>query len=162
MPFRNLTSIHANFPSVLEHEIPVFLADKMSDRNETPGLTSTDAVYAMWIRYTARPCSTPLQLLPINQCTGTNDIGVYTFLTDSQVPGKVLIDYINCVYSAFDAIYASGGRYCVLLNVAPLYLAPALCQLHCPRLRPEPLLARHAFQYDADRRCHARVRHHAQ
>jgi hypothetical protein len=60
----------------------------------------------------------------MDQCTGTNDIGVSTFLTDSQVPGKVLTDYTNCVYSALDAIYASGGRYFVLLNVAPLYLAP--------------------------------------
>jgi hypothetical protein len=41
--------------SVLEYEIPAFLAEKKSDRNGTteayftPALTSTDAVYAMWI-----------------------------------------------------------------------------------------------------------------
>lgn len=56
--------------------------------------------------------------------TGTNDVGVYAFLTDSQIPGKVLTDYTDCVFSALDAIYASGGRYFVLLNVAPLNLAP--------------------------------------
>lgn len=59
----------------------------------------------------------------MDQCISTN-IGVYAFLTDSQVLGKVLTDYTNCVYSALDAIYGSGGRYFVLLNVAPLYLAP--------------------------------------
>lgn len=52
---RIFSSIHANFPSVLEYELPAFLADKASDRNGTteayftPALTSTDAVYAMWI-----------------------------------------------------------------------------------------------------------------
>jgi hypothetical protein len=35
-----------------------------------------------------------------------------------------LTDYTNCVYSAFDAIYGSGGRYFVLLNVTPLCLTP--------------------------------------
>jgi len=106
---RTDSSINENFPSVLEYEIPAFLADKTSVRNGTteayftPALTATDAAYAMWI--------------------GTNDIGVYAFLTDSEVLGKVLSDYTNCVYEAFDSIYASGGRYFVLLNVAPLYLA---------------------------------------
>jgi hypothetical protein len=79
MLFRILTSIHANFPSVLEYEIPAFLADKTSDKNETTevyfttALTSTDAVHAMWIGIPLDP----LRLL------GTNDIGVYAFLTGS-------------------------------------------------------------------------------
>lgn len=52
---RTDTSINENLPSVLEYEIPAFLADKTSDRNRTteayftPDLTATDAVYAMWI-----------------------------------------------------------------------------------------------------------------
>lgn len=69
--------------------------------------------------------------LPISQGSpnhlflpGTNDIGVYPFLTDSQVPGKVLTDNTACVFSSLDALYASGGRFFVLLNVAPLNLAP--------------------------------------
>lgn len=55
--------IHANFPFVLEYEIPAFLADKESGRNGTteayftPALTSTDAVYAMRI-------GIPLDLVP--------------------------------------------------------------------------------------------------
>jgi hypothetical protein len=61
--FRIFSSIHANFPSVLEYEIPAFLGDKTSHRNGTaeayftPALTSTDAVYAMWI-------GIPLNLIP--------------------------------------------------------------------------------------------------
>ena len=130
MLFRILSSIHANFPFVLEYEIPAFLADKKSDRSGateayfTPTLTSTDAVYAMWIGIPLDLVSMLLQLRLMDQRTGDNDIGVYAFLTGSRVPGKVLTDYTNCVYSALDAIYASGGRYFVLLNVAPLYLAP--------------------------------------
>jgi hypothetical protein len=98
--------------SVLEYEIPAFLADKKPDRNGT-----TEAFHARSHkhrrrlcnvdRYTARPYSMLLQLLLMDQRTGTNDIGVYAFLTNSQIPGKVLTDYTNCVYSALDAIYAS-------------------------------------------------------
>src|SRR5271163_3890894 len=65
-----------------------------------------------------------LQLLLMDQRTGSNDIGVYAFLINSQVSGKVLTDYTNCVYSALDAIYASGGWYFELLSIAPLYLSP--------------------------------------
>lgn len=95
---------------MLEYEIPAYLADKATVRINTttpyfsPSLTSTNAVYAMWI--------------------GTNDLGVYAFITDSQVPGKVLSDYTDCVYQAFDALYASGARVFVLMNTAPLNLAP--------------------------------------
>ena len=68
----------------------------------------------------------------MDQCISTN-IGVSAFLTDSQVLVKVLTDYTNCVYSALDAVYGSGGRYFVLLNVAPLYLAPLYANhtVHC-------------------------------
>lgn len=100
------------FPSVLENEIPAFIADKAAgvDRNGTaepyfsPALTAEDAVYAIWI--------------------GTNDLGVWAFLTDSQIPGKTLTDYTDCVYESLDRIYATGARYFVLLNAAPLNLAP--------------------------------------
>lgn len=55
---------------------------------------------------------------------GTNDLGVWAFLTDSQVPGKVLSDYTSCIYNALDRLYESGGRNFVLFNNAPLQLAP--------------------------------------
>lgn len=107
---RYLAAIHQDFPSVLEYEIPNFVADIKANNIATgkpffsPSLTATDAVYAMWI--------------------GTNDIGVDAFFTDSQIPGKVLTDYVNCVYTALDQLYASGARYFVLLNLAPLQLSP--------------------------------------
>ena len=69
----------------------------------SPALSATDAVYAMFI--------------------GTNDLGVDALLTDSQVPGNTVSSYVSCVYSALDAIYATGARYFVLMNVIPLNLA---------------------------------------
>lgn len=102
--------INADFPSVLEYEIPAFIADKASVRNGTseayfsPALTDNDSVYAMWI--------------------GTNDLGQWAFLTDSQVPGKVLTDYTDCVYQAMDQLYQQGARVFVLMNTIPLQLAP--------------------------------------
>ncbi|MCJ1308047.1 hypothetical protein MMC25_001697 [Agyrium rufum] len=105
---RILSSINENFPSVVDYEIPAFMADMKANRTNTttptftPALTATNAVYVMWI--------------------GTNDLGVDCFETDSQVPGTTISDYIDCVYSAFDSLYAAGGRYFVLNNVLPLYL----------------------------------------
>ncbi|KAK4949651.1 hypothetical protein LTR10_011492 [Elasticomyces elasticus] len=109
---RWLPSINNNFPSVLEYEVPAFQADLVSPRINatppepyfTPPLTAASAVYALWI--------------------GTNDLGVWAFITDSQIPGKVLSDYTSCVYDVFDGLYASGGRMFVLMNTAPLHLAP--------------------------------------
>ena len=107
---RFLSSIDQDFPSVVDYEIPAFVADKKALRNGTseayftPDLTADDAVYAMWI--------------------GTNDVGVDAFLTDSQVPGAILSDYTDCVFSAFDSLYTTGARYFVLFNLAPLYLVP--------------------------------------
>jgi hypothetical protein len=34
------------------------------------------------------------------------------------------VDYVNCIYSALDRLYEAGGRYFVILNLAPLNLAP--------------------------------------
>ena len=101
------------------------------------------------------------RLLLLDQCVGTNDIGVYAFLTDSLVPGKVLTDYTSCVYSALDAIYDSDGRYFVLLNVAPLYFAPLYANytVHgSGRTTTGPT----CLPIRVDCRHHARVRHHAQ
>lgn len=98
---------------MLEYEIPAFLADMASTRvNSTPpaplyptgSLTGNTAVYALWI--------------------GTNDLGIWAFLTDSQVPGKVLADYTACIYDVLDALYGAGGRHFVLMNTVPLELAP--------------------------------------
>lgn len=103
---RTFSSINAPFPSVLEYEVSAFLADskhKVSGKRFLH-IPPRETVYSIWI--------------------GTNDLGNYAFITDSQVKDKTIPDYINCVYSVLDRVYASGGRYFVLMNLAPLQLAP--------------------------------------
>ena len=95
---------------MVDYEIPAFIADKTALRNGTgeayfaTGLTPSNAVYTMWI--------------------GTNDLGVNAFLTNSQISGTVLSNYTDCIFGAFDSLYANGGRYFVLFNLAPLHLTP--------------------------------------
>ena len=107
---RTFSSIHADFPAVVDYEIPAFTNDITALNGATgkptftPALTGSNAVYVMWI--------------------GTNDLGSYAFLTDSQVAGKTLADYTDCVFGALDSLYVSGGRYFVLNNVIPLNLVP--------------------------------------
>lgn len=55
---------------------------------------------------------------------GTNDLGVDAFLTDSQVNGSTIEDYLDCVYDQVQRVYDNGARYFVLMNVVPLNLAP--------------------------------------
>ncbi|QDS69671.1 hypothetical protein FKW77_009558 [Venturia effusa] len=104
-----LSQIDLLFPSVLEYEIPAFLADKAftgpSTSTTAPiNIDDSRTVYAIWI--------------------GTNDLGNDAFLTDSQVQGKQITDYIDCVYESLERVYAAGGRWFVLMNVIPLNLAP--------------------------------------
>ena len=104
---RWFATINAPFPDIAGYELPAFIADsKYVEPNGTRFFTGTpqDTVYAIWI--------------------GTNDLGNNAFLTDSQLPGKTLKDYLDCVYSTVDGLYANGGRYFVLLNLAPLQLLP--------------------------------------
>lgn len=107
---RTFPQINANFPSVLEYELPAFLADLPTKRNGTttayftPSLSATDAAYALWI--------------------GTNDLGVDAFLTNSQVPGTSLSTYMSCIYTVLDGLYSAGARVFILMNPAPLELAP--------------------------------------
>lgn len=62
---RYLSSLNGPFPSVVDDELPSFVADYNTSlyANSTPANT----VYALWI--------------------GTNDLGYGAFLTDSQAPG---------------------------------------------------------------------------
>ncbi|KAF9891554.1 hypothetical protein FE257_004022 [Aspergillus nanangensis] len=104
---RAFSAINAPFPSVLEYEIPAFLADskfKTPSGKKFLNIHPQDTVYAMWI--------------------GTNDLGNYAFLTDSQVAEKTIPDYVNCIYKALDQLYRNGGRHFVIMNNAPLHLAP--------------------------------------
>ena len=103
-----LTDIDFDFPAVIDYEVPAFVADQSAinpatgNPTFTPALSATNAVYVMWI--------------------GTNDLGVNAFLTDSQIAGKTLTDYTNCVFDSLDGLYAAGGRYFVVNNVLPLWL----------------------------------------
>ena len=120
---RYVASLNRTFPAVLEDQLPSFVADVQFETLYT-NRTADNTVYALWI--------------------GTNDLGYGAFLTDSQAPGVSescsqggtstwlgtdvvqtnITSYIDCVWSVFDTIYATGGRRFVLLNTAPLQLAP--------------------------------------
>ncbi|CAE7174737.1 hypothetical protein P3342_007831 [Pyrenophora teres f. teres] len=104
---RLFSSINAPFPDVDGYEVPAFIADsKATNPNGTKFFTGNESstVYAIWI--------------------GTNDLGNGAFLTDSQIPGKTVTDYIDCVYSQISRLYENGGRYFVIMNLAPLNLLP--------------------------------------
>ena len=104
---RLFASINAPFPDIDGYELPAFIADsKAYNANGTKFFTGKpdSTVYAIWI--------------------GTNDLGNDAFLTDSQAPNKTVADYIDCVYEQVGKLYANGGRYFVLLNLAPLDLLP--------------------------------------
>ncbi|OCL10458.1 carbohydrate esterase family 16 protein [Glonium stellatum] len=105
---RTWSTISAPFPDIAGYELPAFLADAAY---QVPGthqpfldVPSSETVYSMWI--------------------GTNDLGNYALLTDSQKRGTTIVDYVSCVYSMLDGLYHAGARYFVLMNIAPLQLAP--------------------------------------
>ncbi|KAF2674234.1 hypothetical protein BT63DRAFT_435380 [Microthyrium microscopicum] len=92
---------------VQEDEIPGFMADKAFKKDGKDFLNDIDpasTVYTIWI--------------------GTNDLGAGGYLTDEQAPGKTVLDYVECVYSAFDKLYAAGGRKFILINNVPLDKTP--------------------------------------
>ncbi|KAF2125174.1 carbohydrate esterase family 16 protein [Dothidotthia symphoricarpi CBS 119687] len=103
---RSLTSTPA-FPDVAGYELPAFIADSSYiTPNGSKFFTGQpkNTVYALWI--------------------GTNDLGNNAFLTNSQVKGKTVKDFVDCVYDTITSLYENGGRYFVLLNLAPLNLLP--------------------------------------
>ncbi|KAK4499334.1 hypothetical protein PRZ48_009847 [Zasmidium cellare] len=96
-----------DFPAVREYEIPAYLADaKYVEPNGAKFVINPpdETVYTIWI--------------------GTNDLGVDALLTDSQVKGKTIVDYMDCVYEQLERLYESGARWFVVLNAAPLNLTP--------------------------------------
>ncbi|ODH38349.1 hypothetical protein ACO22_02395 [Paracoccidioides brasiliensis] len=99
---------NSTFPSVEQYEIPAFMADASFQDPATGipflNLPRRETVYAIWI--------------------GTNDLGNGAFMTDSQAAGTTLPDYVECVFRSLDRLYDHGGRYFVLMNLAPLDLLP--------------------------------------
>ncbi|KAK3182210.1 hypothetical protein K4F52_006579 [Lecanicillium sp. MT-2017a] len=104
----NITShyfdqIQGPFPSVIDYEIPTFKAD-LAYPNLYPDRRTDNTVYSLWI--------------------GTNDLGADGFLTDKNVAGTSIPDFVGCAWTTFDEIYKTGGRQFVLFNEAPLQLSP--------------------------------------
>lgn len=100
--YRPFAPVNGPFPGVKNDEIPAFQADIKTKAYK--GISADNTVYALWI--------------------GTNDLGYGAFLTDSQGTGYVISDFVDCVWDVFDSIHAAGGRRFVLLNQAPLEVAP--------------------------------------
>ncbi|RAL16775.1 SGNH/GDSL hydrolase family protein [Aspergillus homomorphus CBS 101889] len=94
--------------AVKQDQLPAFLADRQYI-NKTTGQTALinrpeETVYAIWI--------------------GTNDLGYGGFLTEVQPAGMPLTYFTECVYTQLDRLHAIGARNFVLMNLAPLDLAP--------------------------------------
>lgn len=90
---------------VESYEVPAFIADSQyTEENGTKFMINPalETVYSIWI--------------------GTNDLG--SFVTDTQEPGKTIVDYLDCVFAQLQEIYDHGGRYFVIQNLAPLDLTP--------------------------------------
>lgn len=107
-------------PAVLDNEVPTFLADLEHDLYDG-GRTAVNTVYSLWI--------------------GSNDLGLGGFLTDEQVPGKTLSDYVECNWQVLDEVYKTGGRHFILLTVfpydqSPLYNLPSQGGLESPTSNP--------------------------
>ncbi|EME79691.1 carbohydrate esterase family 16 protein [Pseudocercospora fijiensis CIRAD86] len=119
---RTFSYINAPFPAVEQYEIPAYIADSQyiipSSGQRFLITPSDETVYSMWI--------------------GTNDLGNYAFISDSQVKGTNIVNYTDCVYAQLQRIYENGGRYFVLQNVAPLNLAPLYATPENGGLGPGP------------------------
>lgn len=104
---RYLEAINAPFPAVEQYEVPAYVADShFVDETGKKFMDNPpdETVHSIFI--------------------GTNDLGNNAFITDSQVSGKNIVDYTECVFRAIESVYNNGARYFVLQNVAPLNLLP--------------------------------------
>ncbi|KAH8817365.1 hypothetical protein F5884DRAFT_874362 [Xylogone sp. PMI_703] len=114
-------------PDVLGSQIPSFIGDTKYINSSTGTNTvygrnrkADNSVYAIWIGIYSVTLKS--RMLIFN--AGTNDLGSDSFFTDSTFAGTTIVNYTRCVFDAFDAIYAAGGRNFVLMNTAPLQLSP--------------------------------------
>jgi hypothetical protein len=93
-------------PGIQQTQLPQFTADlSFKNKDGTPfmSLPAESTVYTIWI--------------------GTNDLGSFGFLNMANGMDKIP-EYVECVYSVFDKLYASGGRKFLLMNVVPLNILP--------------------------------------
>ncbi|KZO96195.1 carbohydrate esterase family 16 protein [Calocera viscosa TUFC12733] len=101
----------ANFPSVLEYEIPAYAGDWVQNRT---GRTTLDeeAVYVLWI--------------------GTNDVGAGGLLTGNQTQGTTIVNVTECGVEWMRQLYAYGARRFILMNMIPLWLTPLYSLIPVP------------------------------
>jgi GDSL-like Lipase/Acylhydrolase len=97
---RTLSETVGLFPSVQDYEIPAYLADIKAPN--FPRLSPKDTLYAVWI--------------------GTNDLGGDCIITG--LPNVGLTNYTSCVTDIVKRLYDNGARNFMMLNVAPIELAP--------------------------------------
>jgi hypothetical protein len=101
-----LINAPAQIPGIQQTQLPQFTADlafKARDGSPFLKLAPETTVYVIWI--------------------GTNDLGSFGFLSMANGAQKIP-EYVECVYNAWDKIYASGGRKFILMNVVPLNILP--------------------------------------
>lgn len=104
---RFFSAIDAPFPAVAQYEVPAYIQD-------------SHYYYPNHTKFMVNPPDQTVYSIFI----GTNDLGNDAFITDSQVAGTNIVNYTECVYNQLDRVYANGGRYFVIQNVAPLNLNP--------------------------------------
>jgi len=104
----------ANFPSVLEYEIPAYAVDWVQNSTGQTVLDA-DAVYSLWI--------------------GTNDVGFDSLLTGNQTAGVTIVNVTRCGIEWMEQLYAYGARKFILMNMLPLWLTPMYAVL------PEQLIS---------------------
>ena len=104
---RFFSAINAPFPAVAQYEVPAYIAD-------------SNFRYPNGSKFMINPPDQTVYSIFI----GTNDLGNYAFITDSNVAGTSIVNYTDCVFNQLQRVYNNGGRYFVLQNVAPLNLAP--------------------------------------
>src|ERR1700755_2942045 len=86
--------VGGRLPGIKENQIPQFEADlKVQGFLNLP---PKETVYTIWI--------------------GTNDLGFAGFLPQADGASKVP-KYVECVWSVFDKMYATGGRKFLLMNI---------------------------------------------
>lgn len=104
---RTIDGTNQLFPDIDTYEVPAFLADSQytfPNGSKFMDISLTSTVFAIMI--------------------GGNDVGAGAFLTDSQVPGKTLPNYVDCVFKQIDRLYQYGARYFLINQLGPMYLAP--------------------------------------
>lgn len=95
------------FPDVDSVEVPAFFADSnytLPDGTKFMDISPKSTVFAIMI--------------------GGNDVGAYAFLTDSEVRGKLLPNYVDCVFDQVQHLYDHGARYFLINKLGAMYLAP--------------------------------------